>query len=263
MSRCLTAQSKFSPTFPATASSSSRERAPASRFRTWPCSSLSAARGARAYLPTDTRGKARVDDRRVISGIINVLRSGGRWIDARPEYGPRKTLYNRFVHWAARGVWVDLSHALAQARGPPSLDRQLGREGPSFGFGASHRQGQWQEVEGPRFYRACLRSAKEAYGARHPNHRYGQVKIGLANLTYNTKRAVSHTATRDGLIRPKAPSDKWQTAKDPRPPRSNPSNRLRDLRLAHPQPSTRKRCVFGGVHLRLALSLPTRKAFSC
>ncbi len=29
-------------------------------------------------LPTDTRGKARVDDRRVISGIIHVLKSGGR-----------------------------------------------------------------------------------------------------------------------------------------------------------------------------------------
>jgi transposase len=49
------------------------------------------------HLPTDTRGKARVDDRRVISGIINVLRSGGCWIDAPPEYGPRKSLYNRYI----------------------------------------------------------------------------------------------------------------------------------------------------------------------
>jgi transposase len=30
------------------------------------------------YLPTDTRGEARVDDRRVISGIVHVLKSGGR-----------------------------------------------------------------------------------------------------------------------------------------------------------------------------------------
>jgi len=35
-------------------------------------------------LPTDTRGKPRVDDRRVISGIIHVLKSGGRWVDAPP-----------------------------------------------------------------------------------------------------------------------------------------------------------------------------------
>ena len=42
------------------------------------------------HLPTDTRGKARVDDRRVISGIVHVIKSGGRWIDAPPEYGPRR-----------------------------------------------------------------------------------------------------------------------------------------------------------------------------
>ncbi|NUJ79115.1 IS5 family transposase [Methylocystis sp. FS] len=71
------------------------------------------------HLPTDTRGKARVNDRRVISGIVHVLKSGGRWIDAPSEYGPRKTLYNRYVRWAAKGVWVNLFHALAQAGGPP------------------------------------------------------------------------------------------------------------------------------------------------
>ena len=54
-------------------------------------------------LPNDTRGKPRVDDRRVISGIIHVLKSGGRWIDAPDVYGPHKTLYNRFVRWAAKG----------------------------------------------------------------------------------------------------------------------------------------------------------------
>jgi transposase len=49
-----------------------------------------------------------------------VLKSGGRWIDAPPEYGPKKTLYNRYVRWAAKGVWIDLFHALAQAGGPPA-----------------------------------------------------------------------------------------------------------------------------------------------
>ena len=72
------------------------------------------------FLPTDTRGVPRVDDRRVISGIIHVLKSGCRWIDAPSEYGPRKTLYNRFVRWAQKGVWVGLFEALAQAGGPPS-----------------------------------------------------------------------------------------------------------------------------------------------
>lgn len=72
------------------------------------------------HLPTDTRGKPRVDDRRVISGIIHVLKSGGRWIDAPAVYGPRKTLYNRFVRWAAKGVWEDIFRTLAASGGPPA-----------------------------------------------------------------------------------------------------------------------------------------------
>src|SRR5215212_7810274 len=56
------------------------------------------------HLPTDTRDKPRVDDRRVISGIVQVLKSGARWVDAPSVYGPRKTLYNRYVRWAAKSV---------------------------------------------------------------------------------------------------------------------------------------------------------------
>jgi transposase len=48
------------------------------------------------HLPTDVRGKDRVDDRRVISGILHVLKSGYRWCDCPPEYGPPTTIYNRF-----------------------------------------------------------------------------------------------------------------------------------------------------------------------
>jgi len=70
-------------------------------------------------LPSDTRGVARVDDRRVISGIIHVLQSGGRWRDAPEVYGPRKTLYNRFVRWARKGAWEHVCHRLAEAGGPP------------------------------------------------------------------------------------------------------------------------------------------------
>jgi len=64
-------------------------------------------------LPSDVRGKARVDDRRVISGIVQVLKSGCRWCDCPPEYGPQTTIYNRFVRWAERGVWENLFLALA------------------------------------------------------------------------------------------------------------------------------------------------------
>ena len=47
------------------------------------------------HLPTDVRGVERAEDRRVISGIVHVLKSGCRWADSPLVYGPRKTLYNR------------------------------------------------------------------------------------------------------------------------------------------------------------------------
>jgi transposase len=65
------------------------------------------------YLPSDVRGKARVDDRRVISGIVQVPKSGCRGCDCPPEYGPPTTIYNRFVRWAERGIWENLFLALA------------------------------------------------------------------------------------------------------------------------------------------------------
>ena len=71
-------------------------------------------------LPTDTRGKPRVDDRRVISSVVHVLISGCPWAAAPPVFGPRKTLYNRFLRWAAKGRWAGLFEALADASGPPA-----------------------------------------------------------------------------------------------------------------------------------------------
>jgi transposase len=70
-------------------------------------------------LPTGTRGKRRVDDRRVLSGIVHALKCGGRWTDGAEVYGPRKTLYNRFVRWAERGIWEDIFATLAGAEGIP------------------------------------------------------------------------------------------------------------------------------------------------
>jgi transposase len=55
----------------------------------------------------------RADDRRVISGIVHVLKSGCRWCDCPPEYGPSTTIYNRFVRWARRGIWENLFRELS------------------------------------------------------------------------------------------------------------------------------------------------------
>src|SRR5262245_185370 len=71
-------------------------------------------------LPTDVRGVERADDRRVLSGIVHALKSGGRWADCpREVYGPKKTLYNRFVRWSERGVWEGIFGALAGAEATP------------------------------------------------------------------------------------------------------------------------------------------------
>jgi transposase len=64
-------------------------------------------------------GKPRVDDRRVISGIIHVLKRGLQWRDAPKEYGPHKTLYNRFVRWSKMGVFDKIFSALVEEEGPP------------------------------------------------------------------------------------------------------------------------------------------------
>ena len=52
-----------------------------------------------------SHGVARVDDRRVVSGIIYVLKHGLQWKDAPKAYGPHKTLYNRFRRWTELGVF--------------------------------------------------------------------------------------------------------------------------------------------------------------
>jgi transposase len=61
-----------------------------------------------------SHGVARLDDRRVISGIVYVIRNGLPGKDAPREYGPHKTLYNRFVRWSRRGVFNRIFQQLAQ-----------------------------------------------------------------------------------------------------------------------------------------------------
>jgi transposase len=65
------------------------------------------------HLPTDVRGVPRQDDRRIISGIVHVLKSGCRWSDCPEAYGPHTTVYNRFSRWARRGIWENLFREFA------------------------------------------------------------------------------------------------------------------------------------------------------
>ena len=68
-------------------------------------------------LPRGRRGAHRVDDRRVISGIMHMLRTGARWRDCPADYGPYTTIYNRFNRWSKQGVWEDIFYALTGSSG--------------------------------------------------------------------------------------------------------------------------------------------------
>ena len=77
------------------------------------------------HLPTGRPGKPRVDDRRVISGILHVLKTGCRWRDVPAAYGPPTTIYNRYHRWSQRRVWQRLFERMAAAGPVPdelSLD---------------------------------------------------------------------------------------------------------------------------------------------
>ena len=69
----------------------------------------------KAVLPNKTRGKKRVDDRRVINGIFYVLRTGIPWADLPSEYGPPTTVYSRFNRWSYAGHWDRIMDAIADA----------------------------------------------------------------------------------------------------------------------------------------------------
>ena len=64
-----------------------------------------------------SHGKPRVDDRRVLSGIIFINRNGLRWQDAPAEYGAHKTLYSRWKRWWEKGIFARMLLELAHQGG--------------------------------------------------------------------------------------------------------------------------------------------------
>ena len=64
------------------------------------------------YFPK-SRGRPRVDGRRVLIGITFINRNGLRWCDAPAEYGPPKTLYNRWKRWSDMVVFGRIMTGLA------------------------------------------------------------------------------------------------------------------------------------------------------
>ena len=68
-------------------------------------------------MPRGRRGAHRVDDRRIISGIVYMLRSGARWRDCPAAYGPYTTVYNRFNRWSRQGIWFEMFERLTGSSG--------------------------------------------------------------------------------------------------------------------------------------------------
>ncbi len=64
-------------------------------------------------------GIARVDDRRIVSAIVFVIKNGLRWRDAPRDYGPHKTIDNRFIRWSRLGVFNKIFATLAHKGGKP------------------------------------------------------------------------------------------------------------------------------------------------
>jgi transposase len=67
------------------------------------------------FMPVNQPGARRVDDRRIVPGIVHVFKSGCRWRDRPAAYGPHTTVYNRFNRWSRRGFWRAMLAALAAA----------------------------------------------------------------------------------------------------------------------------------------------------
>src|SRR5271170_458918 len=99
------------------------------------------------HLPRGKPGKPRVDDRTVISGILHVLKTGCRWRDVPPAYGPPTTIYNRYNRWSQRRVWQRILEKMATpAPFPTAFNRQQPRQSPSLG--ERLKKGEFEEAIG-------------------------------------------------------------------------------------------------------------------
>jgi len=107
------------------------------------------------HLPRNRPGARRVNDRRVISGILHVLKVGCRWCDCPADYGPSTTVYNRFNRWSRRGFWLKLLDGLvdtgAVTRSTSIDSTYVKAQRAAFGAkgGARHRRSAARAAVGP------------------------------------------------------------------------------------------------------------------
>ena len=124
------------------------------------------------HLPKNQPGARRVDDRRVISGILHVLKTGCRWKDCPAEYGPPTTIYNRFNRWSGRRLWTEILDALV-AKGVLALSASIDST-----YVKAHRSAHGGKG-GRRHRRSALRAAaRPPRSMRRPTFSGGQPSFG-------------------------------------------------------------------------------------
>ena len=169
-------------------------------------------------LPNKVRGVHRVDDRRVINGILWRFRTGSPWADIPERYGPYTTCYNRFVRWREAGVWDRLLASVSAAFDGElvMIDsssirvHQLGApdRGPRAGSGR-RRQPRRGDGRDPRASQSVLRLSGSALDqcrvAPRPSDRHGLEARGL--LSSRRRRGVERGSSLEAAChRPRARS---------------------------------------------------------
>jgi transposase len=154
-------------------------------------------------------GKPRVDDRRVISGILHRYREGLRWRTIPAEYGPRTTLFNRFNRWSERGLWQQLFAALAACDDPPVVAMRQHRHARAP-CGRRRQRGQRSQVIGRS------RGGPTTIGTAHllsmQTHLFSDVQpssySSCASSTPSAAYCAHVAVTRNGL-RSATPHSRW------------------------------------------------------
>ena len=50
-------------------------------------------------------GRPPVDNRKIVNGILGILKTGSPWRELKESYGPWQTVYDRFYKWSRAGLW--------------------------------------------------------------------------------------------------------------------------------------------------------------
>jgi len=74
-------------------------------------------------------GRPGRDDRNFVEAVLWWRRTGAPWRALPSEFGPWKTVFNRFDRWASRGIWQHLFEALRLDRDDEwhSIDSTINR----------------------------------------------------------------------------------------------------------------------------------------